>query len=104
MDGRFAVGRLRLYRFDDVHPFGDLSPDRMPPIETGLVDDADEELRAAAVRPARRDDRRDRAAQVAGIAQLGIDQARPPAAVIGGPGRIARERITPCTMPWRTML
>ena len=65
----------------------------MLPIETGLVDDADEELRAAAVRPARRDNRRYRAAQVAGVAQLGIDQTQPPAAVLGVAAGIARQRV-----------
>ena len=78
---------------DDVHPVGHLAPDGVLPVEPRLVDDADEELRAAAARLSGNQHRRDRAPHVPGVAELDVDQAETALTVLRGAFRIGRERV-----------
>ena len=65
----------------------------MRAVEAGLVDDADEELRAAAVGLPGDDDGGDRAPDVARVAELGRHEAEPAAPVVGGPVRIGGDGV-----------
>ena len=78
---------------DDVHAVGHLAPDGVQAVEPRLIDDADEELRAAAVRLSGHEHRRDRAPQVPGVAELGADQTEAALVVLGGALGIRRQRV-----------
>ena len=74
-------------------PFGDAAEDRVLAVERRLIGHADEELRPAAVRPARLEHRRHRAARRALRAELRLQHAEPAGAVQLRLGRILRQRI-----------
>ena len=78
---------------DDVHAVGHLTPDGVQAVQPRLVDDANEELRAAAARLSGRQHRRDRAPHVPRVAELGVDQAQTALVVLRAALRIGRERV-----------
>ena len=65
----------------------------MPAVESRLVDDADEELRAAAVGPPRHGDGGDRAPDVPRLADLVRDEAEAAPPVVGRPLGIGGQRV-----------
>ena len=88
-----GVGRHLGDLLRDVEPLDHAPEHRELPVERRLIRDADEELRAGAVRLARPQHRRHRAADVLQVVGAELQDAEPAGAVLRLLRRILRQRI-----------